>query len=147
MFHQNPLTVETLWLTKPERIFTLFLISQNVAVLFWLVILVVGLIDIQQMQSVIKGFFFLFFSSKIATILVICKPDSSSWAWFCSLFFIRKFHIELCHSRPTTYLQHLKNCHFHTWYPLTIYSLLNKTLKYALWCTHLYCHFFSHKFI
>ena len=28
---------------------------------------------------------------------------SSSWAWFFSLFFIRKFHIELCHSRPTTY--------------------------------------------
>ena len=31
--------------------------------------LVVGLIDIQHMQSVIKGFFF----SKIATILVIWK--------------------------------------------------------------------------
>ena len=29
--------------------------------------------------------------------------SSSSWAWFFSLFFIRKFHIELCHSRPTTY--------------------------------------------
>ena len=58
MFHQNPLTVETLWLTKPKRIFTLFLISQNVAVLLWLVMLVVGLIDIQHMQSVIKGFFF-----------------------------------------------------------------------------------------
>ena len=37
------------------RIFTLFLISQNVAVLLWLVMLVVGLIDIQYMQSVIKG--------------------------------------------------------------------------------------------
>ena len=32
--------------------------------------LVVGLIDIQHMQSVIKGFF-----SKIATILVIWKPS------------------------------------------------------------------------
>ena len=31
------------------------------------------------------------------------------------------------------------------WYPLTIYSLPNKTLKYALSCTHLYCHIFSHK--
>ena len=37
---------------------------------------------------------------------------SSSWAWFFSLFFIRKFHIELCHSRPTTYLQHLKKLQF-----------------------------------
>ena len=37
-------------------------------------IVVVGLIDIQHMQSVIKGFFFFFFfSSKIATILVIWK--------------------------------------------------------------------------
>ena len=38
--------------------------------------LVVGLIDIQHMQSVIKGFFFFFFFfffSKIATILVIWK--------------------------------------------------------------------------
>ena len=39
--------------------------------------LVVGLIDIQHMQSEIKGFFFffffLFFFSKIATILVIWK--------------------------------------------------------------------------
>ena len=33
--------------------------------------LVVGLIDIQHMQYVIKGFFFFF--SKIATILVIWK--------------------------------------------------------------------------
>ena len=38
--------------------------------------------------------------------------DSSSWAWFFSIFFIRKFHIELCHSRPTTYLQHLKKLQF-----------------------------------
>ena len=53
------------------------MISQNVAVLSWLVMLVVGLIDIQYMQSVIKGFFFFFFFfffSKIATILVIWKP-------------------------------------------------------------------------
>ena len=39
--------------------------------------LVVGLIDIQHMQSVIKGFFFFFFFffffPKIATILVIWK--------------------------------------------------------------------------
>ena len=37
--------------------------------------LVVGLIDIQHMQSVIKVFFFFFFFffSKIATILVIWK--------------------------------------------------------------------------
>ena len=37
--------------------------------------LVVGLIDIQHMQSVIQFFFsfFLFFFSKIATILVIWK--------------------------------------------------------------------------
>ena len=37
--------------------------------------LVVGLIDIQHMQSVIKGVFFFvfFFFSKIATILVIWK--------------------------------------------------------------------------
>ena len=36
--------------------------------------LVVGLIDIQRMQSVIKAFFFFFFFfSKIATILVIWK--------------------------------------------------------------------------
>ena len=42
---------------------------------------------------------------------------SSSWAWFFSLFFIRKFHIELCHSRPTTYFAApKKNCHFHIWY-------------------------------
>ena len=56
--------------------FTLFLISHNVAVLLWLVMLVVGLIDIQHMQFVIKGFFFFFFFfffSKIATILVIWK--------------------------------------------------------------------------
>ena len=59
-------------MTKPKRIFTLFLISHNVAVLLWLVMLVVGLIDIQHMQSVIKVFFFFFFS-KIATILVIWK--------------------------------------------------------------------------
>ena len=44
----------------------------NVVVLSWLVMLVVGLIGIQHMQSVIKGFFFFFFS-KIATILVIWK--------------------------------------------------------------------------
>ena len=37
---------------------------------------------------------------------------SSSWAWFFSLFFSRKFHIELCHSRPITYLQHLKKLQF-----------------------------------
>ena len=68
---------------------------------------------------------------------------SSSWAWFFSLFFIRKFHIELCHSRSTTYFAApKKSCHFHIWYPLTIYSLPNKTLKYALSCTHLYYHFF-----
>ena len=60
-------------MTKPKRLFTLFLISQNVAVLLWLVMLVVGLIDIQHMQSVIKGLFFFFFFSKIATILVIWK--------------------------------------------------------------------------
>ena len=59
-------------MTKPKRIFTLFLISQNVAVLLWLVILVVGLIDIQHMQSVIKCFCSFF--QKIATILVIWKP-------------------------------------------------------------------------
>ena len=42
---------------------------------------------------------------------------SSSWAWFFSLFFIRKFHIELCHSRPTTYFAApKKNCHFHIRY-------------------------------
>ena len=37
--------------------------------------IVVGLIDIQHMQSIIKGFFFFFFFffSKIATILVIWK--------------------------------------------------------------------------
>ena len=35
--------------------------------------LVVGLIDIQHMQAVIKGFFFFF--SKIATILVIWKSS------------------------------------------------------------------------
>ena len=35
---------------------------------------VVGLIDIQHMQSVITGFFF-FFTPKIATILVIWKPN------------------------------------------------------------------------
>ena len=68
---------------------------------------------------------------------------SSSWAWFFSLFFIRKFHIELCHSRPTTYLQHLKKT------AIFVYdiqgSLPNKTLKYAISCTHLYCHIFSHK--
>ena len=40
-----------------------------------LVVGVVGLIDIQHMQSVIKGFFFFFFLSKIATILVIWKPS------------------------------------------------------------------------
>ena len=51
-------------------------ISQNVAALSWLVMLVVGLIDIEHMQSVIKVFFFLsFFPPKIATILVICKPS------------------------------------------------------------------------
>ena len=54
-------------ITKPKRIFTLFLFSHNVAVLLWLVMLVVGLIDIQHMQSV------LIFFSKIATILVIWK--------------------------------------------------------------------------
>ena len=37
--------------------------------------LVVGLIDIQHMQSVIKGFFFFSFFSKIATILVIWKSS------------------------------------------------------------------------
>ena len=38
--------------------------------------LVVGLIDIQHMQSVIKVFFFFFFFfPKIATILVIWKPS------------------------------------------------------------------------
>ena len=37
----------------------------------WLVMLVVGLIDIQHMQAVIKGFFF----PKIATILVIWKSS------------------------------------------------------------------------
>ena len=36
--------------------------------------LVVGLIDIQHMQAVIKGFFFFFFP-KIATILVIWKSS------------------------------------------------------------------------
>ena len=78
MFHQNPInkTVETVWLTKPKRIFTLFLVSHDVAVLLWLVMLVVGLIDIQHMQSGIKVFFFFFFFfffSKIATISVIWK--------------------------------------------------------------------------
>ena len=38
--------------------------------------LVVGLIDIEHMQSVIKGFFFFFFFFfKIASILVIWKPS------------------------------------------------------------------------
>ena len=50
-------------------------------------------------------------------ITAMSVPLSSAWAWFFSLFFSRKFHIELCHSRPITYLQHLKNCHFHIWYP------------------------------
>ena len=36
--------------------------------------LVVGLIDIEHMQSVINGFFF-FSPKKIATILVIWKPS------------------------------------------------------------------------
>ena len=36
--------------------------------------LVVGLIDIQHIQAVIKGFFFFLFS-KIATILVIWKSS------------------------------------------------------------------------
>ena len=49
-----------------------------------------------------------------------------------SLFFIRKFHIELCHSRPTTYLQHLKKTLFSYVISLTINSLPNKILKYAL---------------
>ena len=57
----------------PKRIFIQFLISQNVAVLSWLDMLVVGLIDIEHMQSVIKVFFF--FYPKIATILVIWKPS------------------------------------------------------------------------
>ena len=61
---------------------------------------------------------------KLQSNLVRHISLSSSWAWFFSLFFIRKFHIELCHSWPTTYLQHLKKkkkkkkpCHFHIWYP------------------------------
>ena len=38
--------------------------------------LVVGLIDIQHMHAVIRGFFFFFFFfSKIATILVIWKSS------------------------------------------------------------------------
>ena len=44
----------------------------------WLVMLVVGLIDIQHMQAVIKRVFFFvfcFFFSKIATILVIWKSS------------------------------------------------------------------------
>ena len=64
------------WMTMPKRIFTPFLISQNVAVLSWLVMLVVGVIDIEHMQFGSKVFFFFFFS-KIATILVICKHSDS----------------------------------------------------------------------
>ena len=37
--------------------------------------LAVGLTDIEHMQSVIKGFFFFYFPQKIATILVIWKPN------------------------------------------------------------------------
>ena len=59
------------------------------------------------------------------------------------LFFILCFPIHLCHSRPTTYLQHIK-----TITALFIYdSLPNKTLKYTLSCTHLYLHIFSHVII
>ena len=48
--------------------------------------LVVGLIDIQHMQAVIKGFFFLFFSSKIATILVISKSSDRETPSLSSTF-------------------------------------------------------------
>ena len=41
----------------PKGIFTQFMVSQNVAVVM-IVMLVVGLIDIEHMQSVIKVFFF-----------------------------------------------------------------------------------------
>ena len=52
---------------------------------------------------------------------------SSSWAWFFSLFFITKFHIELCYRRPTTYFAAPKKTAI-----FMIYLLPNKTLKYAL---------------
>ena len=56
--------------------------------------LVVGLIDIQHMQSVIKGFFFFFsFFSKIATILVIWKPSDRETRVKIKLFTIHwKFY-------------------------------------------------------
>ena len=53
--------------------------------------LVVGLIDIQHMQSVIKVFFFFF--SKIATILVIWKPGDRETRVKIKLFTIHlKFY-------------------------------------------------------
>ena len=75
MFHENPYTIETVWLTMPERIFTQFLISQNVAILSWLVMLVVGLIDIEHAVCNKSLFVCLFLFSNIATILVIWKPS------------------------------------------------------------------------
>ena len=70
-------------------------------------------------------FFFTLNSSSCQRSLYLrALGHSSSWALFFSLFFIRKFHIELCHSRPTTYLQHLKkNAIFILWYPLTVETL------------------------
>ena len=57
-----------------------------------LVMLVIGLIDIQHMQSVIKVFFSFFFS-KIATILVIWKPSDRETRVKIKLFTIHcKFY-------------------------------------------------------
>ena len=65
-----------------KRIFTRFLISQNIAVLSWLVMLV-GLIDIEHMQSVIKVvrffFFFFFFFVLFCFVSVL----------FCFVFFFK----------------------------------------------------------
>ena len=44
--------------------------------------------------------------------VIVCAKIALHELDFFSLFFIRKFHIELCHSRPTTYLQHLKKLQF-----------------------------------
>ena len=67
---------------KKKRIFTLFLISQNVAVLLWLV---VGLIDIQHMQSVKRVFFFSKFEELILRVACSTKTLLSTR--------IKAFHI------------------------------------------------------
>ena len=60
---------------------------------------------------------------------------------FCLYFSLQDSILSCVTVRPTTYLQHL-NCHFHIWYPLTIYS----QIKHWNMLYHVYTHIviFSH---